>query len=200
MKNQKKLSTHKKNITTSNSGNGLIFYIGFMFVVFVLIPNVCYLLYDNTEDYTTYNIIYSYPVSENFTHPIVTRSVSPLNLISYDELETFVVDDQTNLNIYTDTYMCKDFSDDVILNARAQGYTAECIFLEQYTDETTFITYGHAIVCFETSDEGTYFLEPQLDVLFSEAEMEDMLSAQLYEISNSNGEYFSEQFIDYYTV
>lgn len=111
---------------------------------------------------------------------------------TYNELCTFVANDYTDTNEYMRvSYNCEDFTNDVVKNARAQGYKAGHVFIEGYSSSSPIsyhsgTRYGHSIVCFETSDKGTYFLEPQLDVLFSEAEMNEMVSAGLYSVSSGN--------------
>lgn len=93
---------------------------------------------------------------------------------SYQELVTFLDEDKTNENAYYDDmygsnyYVCKHFSKDLLHNASLMGY--RCAFVSMnlnYTfvlgNETYWIIYGHAIVCFNTTDYGIIFVEPQTD-------------------------------------
>jgi len=103
---------------------------------------------------------------------------------TYNELSQFVLEDTTDSNQYQYyTYVCEDFSRDVIHNAKEKGIRAGMVYLYDPTE-----TYGdHAIVAIETSDEGLYFLEPQLDVLFSEGHMNSMVNRGIYDIQTIYG-------------
>ena len=103
------------------------------------------------------------------------------------ELKTFIREDQTDKNVYDfNNYVCEDFAEDVIENAKKRNFRVGDVTLkcEGY--------YDHAIVAFDTT-EGIYFLEPQLDYLFSEANMKQMIEDGEYYISVYSGggyEYF----------
>lgn len=96
---------------------------------------------------------------------------------SYQELVEFLETDETALHPFIEgTYECKHFSIDLIRNARAQGYRAGYVSLSNPRGN------DHAIVCFETTDNGLVFVEPQLNLLITSEELKDMLENKLYSI------------------
>lgn len=108
---------------------------------------------------------------------------------TYEKMMSFILQDQTNYNTYSFTdYVCEDFSNDVVANAKEQKIRAGIVYLDEP------VGYGHAIVCFDTTDRGLYFLEPQLDIVFNEQRMDSMISNGVYDIdvsySDGSGEYF----------
>lgn len=64
--------------------------------------------------------------------------------------------DRTNENEYSEQYTCLDFTADVKNNAFASGYRCGYVAID-------FLAYAHAIVCFNTVDQGLIFIEPQWD-------------------------------------
>ena len=101
---------------------------------------------------------------------------------TYQEMCEFIYNDPTDSNTYDyNSYVCEDFSKDVIENARNKGYKAGFVHLHEPGG------YGHAIVCFETSDKGLYFVEPQLDVIFDEPRMNSMIDRGVYDIEVNYG-------------
>lgn len=78
---------------------------------------------------------------------------------SYSEMEAFIASDKTNENEYdVDTYNCYDFTNAVCNNAFERGYRCGFVYVELSG------IYAHAIVCFNTTDKGLIFIEPQNDV------------------------------------
>ena len=117
----------------------------------------------------------------------ITYVVSSTDLINdnsiknptYEEMVQFIGCDQTDKNIYIPgNYVCHDFTEDVLENAKELKIRAGYVYINCDYD-------GHAIVCFETEDRGLYFLEPQYDILFSEKEMNKMKETGQYDIPNS---------------
>jgi hypothetical protein len=96
---------------------------------------------------------------------------------SYQELVEFLETDETAFQPFIEgTYECKHFSIDLIRNARAQGYRAGYVSLSNPQGN------DHAIVCFETTDNGLVFVEPQLNLLITSEELKDMLENKVYSI------------------
>lgn len=94
---------------------------------------------------------------------------------SYEEMETFLSKDKTDLHVFIPgTYECKQFCFDLIRNARNNGIRAGYVTL------TNPVGDDHAIVCFQTTDEGYVFVEPQLDVQIPASEMKTMLETGYY--------------------
>ncbi len=75
---------------------------------------------------------------------------------TYREALAFIASDPTDLNEYTDTYTCHDFTADVKNSAFTLGY--RCGYVYILLEEG-----AHAIVCFQTTDRGIIFIEPQDD-------------------------------------
>jgi len=94
---------------------------------------------------------------------------------SYEEMETFLRKDTTDLHVFIqDTYECKQFCFDLIRNARNNGIRAGYVTLSNPVGD------DHAIVCFQTTDQGYVFVEPQLDVQIPANEMKTMLENRYY--------------------
>jgi hypothetical protein len=68
----------------------------------------------------------------------------------------FLAMDPTDTNEYTDTYQCRHFTADVKNHAFEAGYRCGYVYIG-------FQDGAHAIICFETIDEGVIFIEPQDD-------------------------------------
>ena len=86
---------------------------------------------------------------------------------TYDEAIAFTNSDQTDENGYTDDYICYDFTADFNSNAFQTGYRCGFVYIE-------FFDTAHAIACFNTTDEGLKYIEPQSD------EIVDVAVGQLY--------------------
>lgn len=102
---------------------------------------------------------------------------------TYSQLFDFINDDATNeIEYNSSSFNCENFSATLLNNAREKGYRSGFVTIYQTEEETQSIfdydLFGldspHAIVCFETSDKGLYFVEPQADILFSENEFKQM--------------------------
>ena len=78
---------------------------------------------------------------------------------TYDEMIAFIAADQTDKNTYdADTYNCYDYTKDVCDNAAVQGYRVGFVYIY-------FKNSAHALVCFDTTDKGLIFVEPQYDAI-----------------------------------
>ena len=76
---------------------------------------------------------------------------------TYQQVKTFMAADRTNDNPYVDdTYVCEDFSADVIVHALQQKIRCGYVSI-RYSDS------AHAIVAFNTTDRGLIYIEPQSD-------------------------------------
>ena len=75
---------------------------------------------------------------------------------TYDEAIAFIEADQVDENPYTPEYVCYDFTADLISNAAQEGYKCGFVYIE-------FNSSAHAIACFNTTDAGLIFVEPQND-------------------------------------
>ena len=75
---------------------------------------------------------------------------------TYDEAIDFINSDETDENEYTPDYVCYDFTADFASNAFQMGYRCGFVYIE-FTDS------AHAIACFNTTDMGLIYIEPQND-------------------------------------
>ena len=75
---------------------------------------------------------------------------------TYNETIAFIESDDTDQNEYTPDYVCYDFTADLTSNAAQLGYRCGFVYIE-------FSTSAHTIVCFNTTDAGLIFIEPQND-------------------------------------
>jgi len=77
---------------------------------------------------------------------------------TYQEALQFIFSDQTDKNQYNQSYTYVNFANNFINNALNEGYRCGYVIIE-------FPETRHAIVCFNTSDNGLIFVEPQNDEL-----------------------------------
>lgn len=75
---------------------------------------------------------------------------------AYDEAIAFIAWDKTDENEYSENYTCFCFAADFKNNAFQAGYRCGFVRIE-------FPVYAHAIICFNTTDYGVIFVEPQWD-------------------------------------
>ena len=75
---------------------------------------------------------------------------------TYDEAIAFINLDKTDENSYNKTYVCYDFTADFSSNAFQAGYRCGFVYIE-------FFDSAHAIACFNTTDMGIIYIEPQSD-------------------------------------
>lgn len=77
---------------------------------------------------------------------------------TYSEMLSFLEEDKTNENQYDEeNYICIHFVRDVIINAKEQGIRAGAVYIYFESDN------GHAIIAFDTIDNGRIYIEPQTD-------------------------------------
>ena len=89
---------------------------------------------------------------------------------TYQEMVEFIQNDNTDLGVYDfDNYVCRDFAEDLIVGARTKGIHAGYVSLDLSAFD---YPYMHAVVCFNTTDEGLYFVDPQSDFMFNESKMD----------------------------
>lgn len=106
---------------------------------------------------------------------------------SYNQMITFIHTDRTDTHQYSDTFTCVQFSNTLIDHAHQCGYQAYGVSIYPTPIETynlginlSNIPPSHMIVCFNTSDKGLYFVEPQSDDLFSKQSFEQLQSSGRY--------------------
>jgi len=75
---------------------------------------------------------------------------------TYEEAVHFIRSDQTDKNQYNQSYTCINFANDFRNNALNEGYRCGYVAIE-------FGETSHVMVCFNTSDNGLIFIEPQTD-------------------------------------
>jgi septal ring factor EnvC (AmiA/AmiB activator) len=94
---------------------------------------------------------------------------------TYEEAVAFIASDLTDLNPYTQSYVCYDFTADFIANAQNSGYRCGFVYME-------FSSSAHAIACFNTADQGLIYVEPQNDNLVSVAVGQPYLSHMILDL------------------
>lgn len=75
---------------------------------------------------------------------------------TYQEALQFIESDQTDQNLYKEEYTCSDFATDFKNNALKAGY--RCGYVLVFGPD-----WNHALNCFNTTDHGLVFIEPQED-------------------------------------
>lgn len=99
---------------------------------------------------------------------------------TYQEAVQFIASDQTNENEYDeDSYNCHHFTADFKNNAFEAEYRCGYVAIE-------FPEFGHAIVCFDTIDQGIIYIEPQTDELVTLIIGEPYWDRTVYEPSTYN--------------
>jgi hypothetical protein len=97
---------------------------------------------------------YSQGMEAGFGHGYTLRDPT------YEEAVAFIEEDKTNENEYNDAdygvYVCSHFSRDVCNNAEAEGLRCAFVLL-------VFSEGGHAIVAFDTTDEGLVYFDAITD-------------------------------------
>jgi hypothetical protein len=101
----------------------------------------------------------------------VTAAVAVINYVSiinnkgtvrdptYQEMLDFIALDQTDQNIFSGkNYTCLNFAVDVKNHAFLKGYKCGLVYV-------IFPSSAHTIVCFNTTDSGLIFVEPQNDAI-----------------------------------
>jgi hypothetical protein len=79
--------------------------------------------------------------------------------LAYQEMLNFLALDQTDKNMYVEgTYTCWNFAADVKYHAFLKGYKCGLVYIE-------FPGSAHAVVCFNTTDQGLFYIEPQNDAI-----------------------------------
>ena len=101
---------------------------------------------------------------------------------TYKEVVTFLEQDKTDKNEYVDdtygVYVCSHFARDVCNNAEEEGL--RCAFVDlRYSDG------GHAIIAFDTIDEGLVYFEPQ-----SDASVKPVVGKRYYQCVESKPGYY----------
>ena len=93
---------------------------------------------------------------------------------TYEEAIQFMYLDDTDKHEYSENYTCLNFAADFKSNAFKAGYRCGFVRIE-------FPDAAHAIVCFNTTDRGLIFIEPQYDDIVALAIGESYSSLNGYE-------------------
>ena len=97
---------------------------------------------------------------------------------TFQEALRFIRSDQTDKNQYNQSYNCIRFANDFVNNALKEGYRCGHVKVE-------FLETGHEIVCFNTSDKGLIFIEPQNDQFVTVSEGQLYLGRTILRLSVS---------------
>jgi len=97
-------------------------------------------------------------ISATVAYAIALKRYYNIRDPTYQEALQFICSDQTDKNQYNQSYTCINFANDFVNGALNEGYRCGYVIIE-------FAETSHAIVCFNTSDKGLIFIEPQNDKL-----------------------------------
>jgi len=82
---------------------------------------------------------------------------------TFAEMEIFLHNDKTDENSYINgKYMCKEFSTDLINNAIKQKIRCAFVVIDKVGE------IDHAIVAFNTTDQGLIYIEPMSDAILED--------------------------------
>jgi len=84
---------------------------------------------------------------------------------TYQEVMEFIAEDQTNDLLYSEACQCVNFAQLVNNNAEEEGIHCGTVFIKFVGD------CGHTVVCFNTTDCGVIFVEPQTDAVLEAIEV-----------------------------
>lgn len=102
--------------------------------------------YDNGKEYVV-------------TH--LEQYVTVPKVVKYDEVVKFLEEDRTDSNKYSyDSFDCVSFSNMLRSNAIARSIKCGIVSFDLVNSRETI---GHVIVCFETTDQGIVYFDPQTD-------------------------------------
>ena len=94
----------------------------------------------------------------NYTS-IINSKDSTIRDLTYQEMLNFIVLDQTDKNTFNEeNYTCLNFAADVKNHAFLKGYKCGLVYV-------VFPNSAHTIVCFNTTDHGLIYIEPQNDAI-----------------------------------
>jgi len=108
-----------------------------------------------------------------------------------EDVKAFILSDQTDKNEYIiGEYVCRDYANDVVENAREQGFDAYRFSIHQVSDTNE----THAIVLFKTSDGDIYVDVTQADNWV----FIDFKTMQYEVYAMVNNKFIESSYIDWY--
>ena len=124
----------------------------------------------------SHNIGYSDGYDEGYFQGVEDSTTGGFYLRNptYAEVIDFVNTDTTDENDYSETYTCYSFTADFNENAFQMGYRCGFVYI-------LFSGSAHAINCFNTTDSGIIYIEPQTD------EIVTLTVGQIYDDQSSWG-------------
>jgi hypothetical protein len=115
-------------------------------------------------------------------------------LLNREEVRIFMLNDQTDKNAYTDTYVCNNFARDVADNATALGIDVSGIAVSWDGWEGY-----HAILCFPTIEDGDVYVDCTLGDWWVELEYGEG-NYKSYSMTDPNKYWFYGETLLYYTI
>jgi hypothetical protein len=115
--------------------------------------------------YDSYEKGYSlgYDNGKEFVVTHLDQYVKVPKAVGYNEVLEFLNNDATNENKYSlNDFDCTTFSTMLKSNANKIGIKCAVVSFDMYNTKTLERS-GHAINCFETTDRGTVYFDPQTD-------------------------------------
>jgi len=115
-------------------------------------------------------------------------------LLNREEVRIFMLNDQTDKNPYTDTYVCNNFARDVADNATALGIDVNGIAVSWDGWEGY-----HAILCFPTIEDGDVYVDCTLGDWWVELEYGEG-NYKGYSMTDPDKHWFYGMTLKYYTI
>jgi hypothetical protein len=75
---------------------------------------------------------------------------------TYQQMLSFMATDTVHSHVYNSTYICWNFCNDYINEAFRAGWRCGFVYI-------SYPEYAHGVVCFNTTDKGIVFAEPQFN-------------------------------------
>lgn len=147
--------------------------------------------YNYNIDHRSYNYVWGFFIEKLYHKPIMSEQVEEklCEILgwrnpTYPEMIDFIRNDRTETYEYStnpdNIFVCANFCEKIRDNARKGGFIIGSVTLKPPEDESITIPEAHSMVCFNTTDKGLYFVEPQTDEIFTKEEMDIMQSEGMY--------------------
>ena len=87
-----------------------------------------------------------------------TENTNTLIDVNYNDLISFIENDTGDSHPYSEAFVCSDFALALLHNASLQNISSAFVILNFHQTEE------HAVICFNTTDNGIIYIEPQSDL------------------------------------
>jgi len=127
-------------------------------IILLLVSYASYSFGYNNGSSALFDVGYNLGYDDGYIKGVIDGAGTGYNIRdpTYQEMLNFIALDRTDENEYSENYTCLHFTADLKNNAFQAGYRCGFVSVE-------FPDSAHAIVCFNTTDYGLIFIEPQFD-------------------------------------